>query len=111
MTPRLRFRLVVAGLAGLALWVAFFDSHSMLRRAGYGRELARLNEQNASMAAANAATEVRIARGLDDATAEQVAREQYGMRRPGETVYRVLDESRTDLWSVDAPSTGTDATR
>lgn len=99
MTARLRSRLAVAALAGLALWVAFFDSHSVLRRAGYARDLDRLTEQNAAMAAANAATEARIAHGLDDATAEGVAREQYGMRRPGETVYRVLDESGTDLWS------------
>ena len=99
MSPRLRSRLVAAGLAGLALWVAFFDSHSILRRVGYARDLDRLTEQNGAMAEANAATEARIAHGLDDATAEQVAREQYGMRRPGETVYRVLDESGTDLWS------------
>ena len=43
------------------------------------------------MVAENIATQARIDRGLDDTTVEQVAREQYGMRRPGETVYRVLD--------------------
>ena len=31
----------------------------------------------------------RLEAGLTPATVERVAREQYGMRRPGETVYRV----------------------
>lgn len=103
MTKRLRTRLALAGAAALVLWVAFFDSHSLWRRAGYAREVSRLTEENARMAAENAALQARIARGLDDETAEEVAREQYGMRRPGETVYRVLDESGTDLWSVAPP--------
>ena len=97
----LRRRLVWAALAALAVWVAFFDSHSLLRRAGYARELARVTEENEAMQAENAATQARIDRGLDDATVEEVAREQYGMRRPGETVYRVLDDDETDLWTVD----------
>ena len=100
MTRRLRSRLVACALVALAVWVTFFDSHSLLRRASYARELARLTDENEQMVAANAETQARLDRGLDDATVEQVAREQYGMRRPGETVYRVLDQGGTDLWSV-----------
>ena len=96
-----RRRLVLAALAALAVWVAFFDSHSVLRRMGYARELARVTEENEAMALENAATQARIDRGLDDATVEEVAREQYGMRRPGETVYRVLDDDGADLWTAD----------
>ena len=103
MTKRYRSRLALAGATALVLWVAFFDSHSLWRRAGYARELARLTEENERMAADNASVQARIARGLDDETVEEVAREQYGMRRPGETVYRVLDEGGTDLWSVAPP--------
>ena len=91
---------MLVGTGALVLWVAFFDSHSLLRRAGYARELDRLTTENGAMAADNVATQARITRGLDDATAEEVAREQYGMRRPGETVYRVLTDDATDLWSV-----------
>ena len=98
---RLRSRLVIAALAGVVIWVAFFDSHSIVRRAQYAAELGRLTEENVTMADDNAAVQARLDRGLDDATVEEVAREQYGMRRPGETVYRVRDDSGTDLWSVE----------
>ena len=103
VSKRFRSRLVLAGASALVLWVAFFDSHSLWRRAGYARDLSRITEENARMAAENAALQAQIDRGLDDETAEEVAREQYGMRRPGETVYRVLDEDGTDLWSVAPP--------
>ena len=106
MLRRYRSRLALGALAALAVWVAFFDSHSVLRRAGYARDLDRLQAENETMASANAATQARIERGLDDATVEEVAREQYGMRRPGETVYRVLGDDGADLWSVD-PADGT----
>ncbi len=101
-TPMSRFRshLVLAGLAAVAVWVAFFDSHSVLRRMQYASELDRLSEENAAMEVDNDAVQARLERGLDDATVEEVAREQYGMRRPGETVYRVRDDSGSDLWSV-----------
>lgn len=101
MIRRYRSRLAVGAFAALAVWVTFFDSHSLVRRAGYARDLDRLRAENAAMESENAATQARIERGLDDATVEEVAREQYGMRRPGETVYRVLGDDGADLWSVD----------
>ena len=92
MPKRLRRRLLLAGALALALWVALFDSHSFWRRASYARELDRLTEENAALETRNDALSAQIERGLDAATVERVAREQYGMRRPGERVYRV--ESR-----------------
>lgn len=89
MSRRLRLRLALVALAALAVWVTFFDSHSVWRRAAYAGELERLTEENERLEAENEDLEARLARGLDDATVEAVAREQYGMRRPGETVYRV----------------------
>ena len=89
MSTRLRRRLLGAALVGLALWVAFFDSHSILRRVGYARELDRLSVENEQLAAENERLSAQIERGLDDQTLERVAREEYGMRRPGERVYRV----------------------
>ncbi len=86
---RFRVRLFVVALVAVAVWVAFFDSHSLLRRASYAGELERLSAENERLADENEDLQARLDRGLDDATVETVAREQYGMRRPGETVYRV----------------------
>ncbi len=95
MPKRLRRRLLLAGALALALWVAFFDSHSVWRRVSYARELDRLTEENAGLEAENTALSAQIDRGLDAETVERVAREQYGMRRPGERVYRVeSDEAK-----------------
>ena len=55
MSKRLRRRALWVGLVGLALWVAFFDSHSILRRVGYARELDRLTAENEQLAAENGA--------------------------------------------------------
>ena len=86
---------MIAAALALAVWVTFFDSHSLLRRVGYARDLDRLTEENARLEAENEVLADRTARGLDAETVETVAREQYGMRRPGERVYRVeTDEER-----------------
>lgn len=89
MSKRLRRRLLLVGALALAAWVTFFDSHSLLRRATYAHELSRLTEENETLAAENEHLAALIARGLDAVTVERVAREQYGMRRPGDRVYRV----------------------
>ena len=89
MPKRLRRRLLLAGALALALWVTLFDSHSLWRRASYARQLDRLTAENEALAAENEALAARVDRGLDAETVERVAREQYGMRRPGERVYRV----------------------
>lgn len=89
MTKRLRRHALLLGLIGLGLWVAFFDSHSVYRRASYAHELDRLTAENEQLAADNQALAAQLDAGLDDALLEEVAREEYGMRRPGERVYRV----------------------
>lgn len=88
--PRTRRRLLIAGVVALGLWVAFLDSHSLLRRALYARDLDRIEAENEALRRENAVLESQIEAGLDAETVEKVAREQYGMRRPGETVYRVV---------------------
>ena len=89
MTKRLRRNALLLGLLGLGLWVAFFDSHSVYRRVSYAHELDRLTLENERLAADNEALAAQLEAGLDDALLEEVAREEYGMRRPGERVYRV----------------------
>lgn len=90
--PRARRRALFAGAIALGLWVAFLDSHSLVRRALYARDLGRIEAENTELRRENAALQAAIDEGLDAATVEKVAREQYGMRRPGETVYRVVTE-------------------
>jgi cell division protein FtsB len=89
MPKRLRRRLWLIGALVVVVWVALFDSHSLWRRASYAAELDRITEENDALATENAALQARLDRGLDAETVEEVAREQYGMRRPGERVYRV----------------------
>ena len=87
--PRLRRRLLLVGLVGLIGWLAFFDSHSLVRRVGYYHELRQISAENEQLKAENIELAEHVDEGLSDKMAERVAREQYGMRRPGETVYRL----------------------
>lgn len=79
--------LVVMVLA--ALWFAFFDSYSLIKRVRWHQEHARLVQENAALHDDVAALKARMAKPLPNEVIEKIAREQYGMRRPGETVYRV----------------------
>lgn len=91
--PAWRRRLLFLALGLLVGWLAFFDSHSLLRRVTYAHRLHTLEAENARLRAENQDLEQRLNAGLSPALVERVAREQYGMRRPGETVYRVTTES------------------
>jgi len=88
-SPVLRRRLIVAGLLVLGVWIGFLDSHSILKRVQYAQERSSLQAEVEQLRQANEELEVRISRGLTDEVVEEVAREDYGMRRAGETVYPV----------------------
>jgi cell division protein FtsB len=87
--PGLRRRALVLGIAGLAIWLVFLDGHSLLTRLGYVREHSALSAEIEELRSENEALEERLRAGLTEDVVEEVAREQYGMRRPGETVYPV----------------------
>ncbi len=87
-----RRRVLIVGAVALGLWVAFLDSHSLVRRALYARDLGRIEVENETLRRENADLQASIDADLDLETVEKVAREQYGMRRPGETVYRVVTD-------------------
>ncbi len=89
--PRLRRRLLLIGLVALIGWLAFFDSHSLVRRVGYYHALRQISAENELLRAENTKLAEQVDEGLSDEMTERVAREQYGMRRPGETVYRLED--------------------
>jgi cell division protein FtsB len=86
-----RRRLAAAGLLLLALWLIFFDSHSLYRRLRWTYEAARLRTQNEALRQEITVLEEQLRQGISDEMIERIAREQYGMRRPGETIYRVED--------------------
>jgi cell division protein FtsB len=89
--PQFRRRLLLVGIALAGVWLMFLDSHSLLRRFEYYADYRTLSEENAEMQAEIDRLQKRVGAGLSDEVVEEVAREQYGMRRPGETVYPVDD--------------------
>lgn len=88
-SPALRRRLLVLGLVAAAVWIALFDSHSLLRRVQYYYEYRTLAAENEQLQAEIEDLERRVSAAPSDEVVEEVAREQYGMRRPGERVYPV----------------------
>lgn len=84
---RYRNRLLAAAALAVLVWIAFFDSHSLQRRATWWQESRQLQQENEALRERIHAVETSLERGLTDEDVERIAREQYGMRRPGETVY------------------------
>lgn len=82
-------RLLVGALAVVAVWVLFFDSHSLLRRARWTYELHVKQAENAQLEKDLERLQEQLESVDSPEVIERVAREQYGMRRPGETVYPV----------------------
>lgn len=80
---------LVATLTALAIWLTFFDSHSILKRVRWHQDHKALTQENAHLQARIEALEKQLDAGISDAMVERIAREQYGMHRPGETVYRI----------------------
>ncbi len=93
VSPRKPWRYVLlAGLILLLLWVLFLDSHSLLKRWKWHRELVAIKKENAYLEQRIQKLERKLETPLSDEDVERIAREQYGMHRPGETVYRVQKE-------------------
>lgn len=86
---RRRFRrpIVLVAVGLLLVWLTFFDSHSFVRRALWWQESTELRRENEELSAQIEAIQASLEAGLTDEDVERIAREQYGMRRPGETVY------------------------
>ena len=74
-------------------WLAFFDSHSILKRVAWHQERAEVRAQNEELASQIAEIEAQLEQGLSDELVERLAREQYGMRRPGESVYPTVSSN------------------
>lgn len=87
--PRVRRRFVLAALSLLLMWLTFFDSHSLVRRIGWHKEHAQLQQANDDLKAQIEDLESELDEGLSDERVESIAREQYHMKKPDETVYRI----------------------
>jgi len=76
-------------LIGTLVWIAFFDSHSLVKRYRWHQELDALKTENDSLRRDIRNLQRRLDRPLSDSAVQHIAREQYGMKRPDEDVYRV----------------------
>jgi cell division protein FtsB len=86
----LNLRWILIGAAVVAVvWVAFFDSHSLLKRAQWHWEARSLATENERLREDIQSVQRQLEALKSDATIEEIAREEYGMHRPGETIYRV----------------------
>lgn len=76
-------------LAGFVLiWIGFFDDHSLLTRYQLQKQHSDLKQQTELLQAETKILEEKIeALENDPAQLERIAREEYGMRRPGEVIY------------------------
>ena len=79
----------------LVLWFGFLDTYSVYTRYNLKKEQdelkAKIERLEAETDSLNAAIE---ALKKDSTLLEKIAREEYGMRKRGETVYRVREGSK-----------------
>ncbi len=84
--------LVLIGSA-IAVWLllqfVWFDSYSWRRYQDWQKEHEELLKENARLQAEIIELQALLEAPPSDEVIEKIAREQYGMRREGETVYRV----------------------
>jgi len=74
----------------LILWFGFFDTFSVWNRFQLQREKRSLVNRTEQLVVETEALRVKMESLRNNpALIERIAREQYGMRRPGETVYRI----------------------
>lgn len=81
--------LFAAAIGGLVLWILFFDSHSVMNRVLWHYEYQTLSEENEALREDIRSLEDQLEEPLSDEAVERMAREEYGMVRPGETIYRI----------------------
>jgi cell division protein FtsB len=82
--------LISALVAFLAIWFLFIDTYSLATRFQLESKKQELIERTAETEQRTAELEQKI-RELENNPdlLEKIAREEYGMRKPGETVYRI----------------------
>ena len=76
-------------MGGVLVWIAFFDSHSLWQRYRWHQELETTTQENARLRTEIERLRSQLDRPLSDSLVERIAREEYGMKRPGETIHRI----------------------
>lgn len=77
----------------LLIWIVFVDTYSVATRWRLTAERNSLQEKTEQLKRETAELEEKIkALRTDTALLEKIAREEYGMRKPEETVYRIKTE-------------------
>lgn len=71
------------------MWFVFFDSYSVRRRIDWKADYEELEAENEQLRQEIARLREELAEPPTDEVIEKIAREQYGMRRPGELVYKL----------------------
>lgn len=84
--------LLAGGAVLLFLWIAFFDSHSLLKRLRWHYEHEQLTTENERLRRQIETLQHQLQQPLSDEVVERIAREEYGMKRPDETVYPIDQE-------------------
>jgi cell division protein FtsB len=79
-------------VAGVLVWVLFFDSHSLWQRYQWHQSLETTKHENKKLRTEIKRLRAKLDRPLTDSLVERIAREEYGMKRPGETIYRIEPE-------------------
>lgn len=99
---RLR-RLGFAAAGTVVVWSFVFADGGLISIASRRIRIARLERQVEALEGRQALLEHSIERRESDpAVLERLARERYGMARPGETVYRIVEVSGDEARRVDA---------
>lgn len=90
---RVRYWLIGGVLCALLVWITFFDSHSLLRRYQWHQQRDQLAQENQEIRQEIEHLRRQLDRPLTDSLVERIAREEYGMKRPNETVYRLKPDN------------------
>jgi len=88
---RWRKQFLFTVLAGfLVIWFAFLDTYSLTTRIRLSQEKSDLIRKTEQLKTETEELEKKIANLRNDsALLERIAREEYGMKKPSETVYRI----------------------
>lgn len=79
----------------LIIWFAFFDTYSLWTRYELSQRKQELQEKTEQLEAETAELEQKINDlRSDPALLERIAREEYGMRKEGETVYKIREKDQ-----------------
>ena len=85
----IRRLLVAVVIVAAGVWILFFDTYSIRSHRMWKSERDRLKVENAELRQEIARLRDELSQPPTDESIEKVAREEYGMRRPDDVVYRV----------------------